>query len=602
MKAPDAAPLFFDGPDEASLFGWLHRPVAGAAPAFGLVLCNPFGFESLSAHRGLRCVAEAAAAAGCPALRFDYAGTGDSQGDDFDPEPVARWVRSVHAAIETLKAATGVSRVCLFGVRLGATLATLAALERSDVAGLALMAPVLRGRAYLRELTMLTETGAGRAAGVPVGPDGMVESGGFLLTRDAAAALSAIDLRSLPHAPAPRVLLIERDDVSDPIDWLPALEASGAAVTRARWPGYAAMMDDPQRSVPPQPVIDGLLQTLREWQSAQGPVAPPVATPVGRVAQTGLGVRETAVSIPAGATLLFGILAEPADRAGPRRGMPAVLLPNAGSIHRIGPDRLWVRLARLWAARGFLVLRLDLSGIGDSRAQPGAQENVVYSAHASSDMAAAIDWLTRQAGAGECHVVGLCSGAYHALKAAVAGPALASAVMINPLTYFWHDGMVLCDVKDYQVFSLMESFRGKALTRGPWRKLLRGELHVRIIAKVAARRLLNVVSPALLDLARLMRFPLKDDLSQHLHRAAQHGVALHFVFARHAPGLALLRTQAGRGLTALKQSGHATVDVIDGADHIFTRYQAREQLVRSLDALLSRLDAPAATRLPPRIE
>ncbi|HEY5972738.1 MAG TPA: hypothetical protein VIT22_12400, partial [Pseudoxanthomonas sp.] len=67
----------------------------------------------------------------------------------------------------------------------------------------------------------------------------------------------------------------------------------------------------------------------------------------------------------------FGLL----NRAsGTARGTTVVLL-NAGLIHRVGPFRLYVRLARELAESGFDVLRFDLPGIGDG--QPGS--------HASND-------------------------------------------------------------------------------------------------------------------------------------------------------------------------------------------------------------------------
>ncbi|MCU1282082.1 MAG: alpha/beta hydrolase, partial [bacterium] len=136
--------LYF-GPDDRPLFGWLHRTAASSS--IGLVICNPFGFESVCAHRSLRHLAAAAAAAGIPAIRFDYDGTGDSAGDDRDPARVAAWLASIGHAAAELRRQTGVERVVLAGVRLGALLATLAAVERDDVAGLIAIAPVVVGKA-----------------------------------------------------------------------------------------------------------------------------------------------------------------------------------------------------------------------------------------------------------------------------------------------------------------------------------------------------------------------------------------------------------------------------------------------------------------------
>ena len=91
-----AEPLFF-GPEARPLFGWLHR--APAPSRLGLVICPPFGYEAICTHRVLRHFAEAAAAAGVPALRFDYDGAGDSAGDDRDPVRLSAWVASVGRAV-----------------------------------------------------------------------------------------------------------------------------------------------------------------------------------------------------------------------------------------------------------------------------------------------------------------------------------------------------------------------------------------------------------------------------------------------------------------------------------------------------------------------
>jgi alpha-beta hydrolase superfamily lysophospholipase len=584
MTAPAATPLYF-GPAGAGLFGWLHRPAAGAGGGVGLVICNPFGFEEVCAHRGLQHLAAATAAAGIPTLRFDYAGCGNSQDDDFGPEAWDRWIRSVHEAADTLKRACGVNRVCLLGVRLGAALATLAALERDDVEGLIAVAPVLRGRAYLRELTLLGGSGASA-------PDGSLESAGFILARETVESLARLDLRSLTQRPAPQVLLVERDDMpGGAAHWIPELERHGAGVNLASWAGFAGMMLDPQRAAVPQEIIDGVVGWLRTGPAGAaehpGPQHEVGASSLVRVLPGPEGptsIRETALYVDAGTTRLFGVLTVADGSA--RAARPAVLMLNSGSVHQIGPNRLWVRLARRWAARGITVLRIDLSGIGDSAPREGAEENVVYSAHATQDIAAALAFLRAHIGDGECHLVGLCSGAYHALKAAVAGQALASSLMINPLTYFWHDGDELSDVKEYEVFALMSKYRGKLFTREPWAKLAHGKLEVRLIAQVVARRLWNIVAPYLLDVAQLLRLRLEDDLASELFAAARCGIRLQFVFATHAPGFVLLRKQGGYAIRQLVKRRQASIDFVPHADHTFTRMEARERLVATLDRLI----------------
>jgi pimeloyl-ACP methyl ester carboxylesterase len=237
-------------------------------------------------------------------------------------------------------------------------------------------------------------------------------------------------------------------------------------------------------------------------------------------------VRESPVQVPTGTGVsMFAMLAQP-DRAARAKGGPAVLMLNPGAVHHIGPNRLWVRLARQWAARGITVLRLDLSGVGDSPARPGATENTVYSEHALQDVAAALDYLRTELGAGECHLVGLCSGAYHALKATIAGQPVASAIIINPLVYFWKEGTPLDTVHDYALSDLAARYRGKFFTREPWLKLLRGQLHVRLVAQVLARWVWRHVASRGIELARWLKIPLRDDLAGELQGAAWCALAL----------------------------------------------------------------------------
>jgi hypothetical protein len=63
---------------EHELFAWLHWPAVQVAASVGVVICKPFGYEALCAHRSVRAFAESAAALGVPELRLDYLGTGDS--------------------------------------------------------------------------------------------------------------------------------------------------------------------------------------------------------------------------------------------------------------------------------------------------------------------------------------------------------------------------------------------------------------------------------------------------------------------------------------------------------------------------------------------
>ena len=93
-----------------------------------------------------------------------------------------------------------------------------------------------------------------------------------------------------------------------------------------------------------------------------------------------------------------------------------LVLFNAGVVHRVGPHRINVKLARELAARGVASIRFDLHGMGDSlrsTAQIGHAEQVV------DDLCRAMDELQRQSGASRFTLLGFCSGVPQSRDAAL---------------------------------------------------------------------------------------------------------------------------------------------------------------------------------------
>src|SRR5437867_887582 len=104
---------------------------------------------------------------------------------------------------------------------------------------------------------------------------------------------------------------------------------------------------------------------------------------------------------------LVGVLSEPA--AGMKPGSrPAVILLNAGTLHRVGPHRVYVRIARVLASEGFPVLRFDLSGLGDSAPR---RDNVPYRESTLRETRDAMDCLAGQGVGRQFLLMGFCEGA-----------------------------------------------------------------------------------------------------------------------------------------------------------------------------------------------
>jgi alpha-beta hydrolase superfamily lysophospholipase len=400
--------------------GWFHPATGGR----GVVVVGAHGYEDLCSRVTLRSLADGLASAGLPTLRIDPRDTGDAADLAADADRVAAWTADTIAALRWMRETVGVSEIVLVGLRVGALVATAAALDFGEVDRLVLLAPPANGRALRRELSILARLveGTGGAAH----GDGAVEIAGFRLEAATLERLAAIDLTALPRAPAHDVLLV--GDVGSAAfgRLVGALETTGAAVSTQPFEGYARMMCDPTASEPALEMAAALIARLaRDLPAA---TVAPVKLAAARL--VGDGWIEERLVFGDG---LAGVLCLPTMPQTPRRS--AIWL-NSGRNHHIGWARQTVDLSRRLARSGVAVLRMDLAGIGDSPAHAHTPPTALYHDVGRADVVAAIEEMARH-GLVRPWVIGACSGAYQAFHTAVDDPRIAGIVLINQLCFVW---------------------------------------------------------------------------------------------------------------------------------------------------------------------
>lgn len=114
-------PFFFNNP---ALFGVYHESKDFSASNL-LVICPPLFDEFRRSYRAMYELAEACSQKGHHVMRFDYRGTGDSYGELGEVESLSEWVEDLDLAIEEGLALSGASTVSLFGIRFGASIASM---------------------------------------------------------------------------------------------------------------------------------------------------------------------------------------------------------------------------------------------------------------------------------------------------------------------------------------------------------------------------------------------------------------------------------------------------------------------------------------------
>jgi len=243
-----------------------------------------------------------------------------------------------------------------------------------------------------------------------------------------------------------------------------------------------------------------------------------------------------------------------------------------------------VSLARRWAHRGYVVLRMDLAGLGDSATRPGQPDNEVFPPAALEDVRIALDFVRQHYQVREVALGGLCSAAYHALRAAVAGLPVNRLLMVNPQNFVSDEGQMGTDLQLAEVVRDVGGYRERVLSAAAWKRLLRGQVNVWHIVRVYLHRVRIAVQSAARDAARALHIRLPHDLGSELEEIAARGIRVVFVFARGDPGIELLRIQGGSAVRRLGDRCH--VHIVDSADHTFTQSRARAVLEQTLSAEL----------------
>jgi len=125
---------------------------------------------------------------------------------------------------------------------------------------------------------------------------------------------------------------------------------------------------------------------------------------------------------------LLGILTTTDVRQTDQRKNPVFVFLNAGLLHRVGPFRLHVRLARELAKIGFCSLRVDQAGKGDSLPRVGLTHR--QSVEADFDDILAV--LESRLGHVPIVLAGLCAGADNAIKLAPRDPRVVGMILLDP--------------------------------------------------------------------------------------------------------------------------------------------------------------------------
>jgi pimeloyl-ACP methyl ester carboxylesterase len=294
---------------------------------------------------------------------------------------------------------------------------------------------------------------------------------------------------------------------------------------------------------------------------------------------------------------LVGILTEPDFPPDP--SLPAVVLFNGGLIHRVGPSRVYVKLARRLARMGFVVLRFDLSGIGDSSAR---LDNLPFEQSVPDDAQQALDYLARTRGIKRFITAGHCAGSLHAFRVAMQDNRVASVILIN--SEGGEDSWKAYD-RRRKTSRYYENYYGKgALTSADkWKKFFTGRANYRSIAR-------NVVQNILWNKVLTLSFRVKNVVTgrrratqygaqikaivEGMHALAQRNTPILIVYSQGSSGLQRTQLLVGSELHELSAAEKLKLEIIPQADHTFTLLASQEKLAQIVESWCSAFNPESA--------
>lgn len=254
---------------------------------------------------------------------------------------------------------------------------------------------------------------------------------------------------------------------------------------------------------------------------------------------------------------LFGILSLPADRSA---GRSAILLPNTGMEHRVGPNRLHVDLSRAFVELGYPTLRMDLSGMGDSGLAAGSRGDSVR------DQQAALDELQRLGIADRFVGIGLCSGGHDIHRLAGVDRRLVAAAFMDH--YAW-------PTPRYHVTRLVQRLSASRLRNYVVRRLK--ALRQTEKERFRGEDIIYFEQPN----RGQFRLDMQDFMRRHL--------SMFFLFTGEIQNVYNYRDQLLDAFPQLRGYAALRLHYLPDADHAFTLQRMRTTLVETLSEWLQSL-------------
>ncbi|MGX5172741.1 serine aminopeptidase domain-containing protein [Aliikangiella sp. IMCC44653] len=569
---------------DQAVYTTLHLPLGSPEiSSTGVIICPPFGYEYTHSQRSLRSLADQFASQNFASLRLDYNGTGDSFSDLLQADRVTTFIDNIQQAVDCLKTNLGVTQIALIGLRLGATLAAELATKLS-IEHLILWAPCVKGKAYVRELQIAQKLASHQQK--PNEKADFIDSGGFILSQQTADDISQLNLLKMAQLKSQSVLIVDREEAPSAQKLSSHIsQLLPGKVTCLRSRGFNEMMAEPQNTQIPYQTIDSIQGWLKQHCHAATIALNPQSIDSFSAVNSSPDKAFNEQIIVEPSNQLVGILTQPATSS---TNDTVVLLANSGSVHKVGPNRIYTELCRYLAAQGVHIVRFDLSNLGDSLNADSRDENDPYPLYSTRDIAAFSQHLVATYGYSSIHLAGLCSGAHNVLHSVLECSSIpvSNITMINPLAFYRRKGAEVYNFQDQNMATEMLQYRQSIFSLSKWKKIIFGQSNFLHLLKFVLRGISRLATSPARKLKRLFKGVPITQLDKDLSKLAQQKIKLNVIVASKDPGKALIKSEAPSQVPQGIKSGDIEFYDVKNADHTFSTFESRQEFYRVFSRIL----------------
>ena len=186
--------------------------------------------------------------------------------------------------------------------------------------------------------------------------------------------------------------------------------------------------------------------------------------------------KKTIVSFSNNEERLFGILHHPINNT--LSSIPMIIFSHGFAGYRTGPHQLFVKVARALTNQGYSCLRFDFRGRGYS---DGKREHTNYQSMVS-DLDVVIQTVNTEYNPSHIILLGICSGARTALYYTKNGSETIHSLIELSSPYLWVNNEV--SAVSSRTKNIVSGYIQKSKNIDNWKRLIRGELNLRMIKKI----------------------------------------------------------------------------------------------------------------------